>query len=360
MRVLLLEDYSGLHKNLKEGLLELGHKVSLATRGDGFKKTVESNIYFPSHHNKYIRTIEKLILPILKIRDYYNYDVVQLVTNNIFGLLQFNYNYHILYRIKNNSEKMFLSSCGLDYFVYSDRAKLKYNPIDESIILDANGRNMFIDKHYYRNNIEVVNLVDGIIPISYTYSEAYRQNNKLLDAIPLPINVDKIKFIPQNIKNNKLKIFHGINREGFKGTKYIREAMERLKAHYPNEVEIIIDGRMPLNKYLQVLGETNIVVDQALSYGYGMNAIYSMAMGKVVLSGNEPETQKEFGRTDIPVINILPSVEDIYNKLEKLVLNKKNVIEVGEKSRLFVEDFHHYVKVAQKYVDTWNSIGAKK
>jgi len=91
-----------------------------------------------------------------------------------------------------------------------------------------------------------------------------------------------------------------------------------------------------------------------------MNAIYSMAMGKVVLSGNEPECQQEFGRADIPVINIEPTVEDIYNKLEKLVLDKKSVIEIGEKSRLFVEDFHHHVKVAQQYIDTWNSVEVKK
>lgn len=116
---------------------------------------------------------------------------------------------------------------------------------------------------------------------------------------------------------------------------------------------------MPLKDYLKVLEETNIIVDQSLSYEYGMNAVYSMAMGKVVLSGNEPECQKEFGRTDIPVINILPSVEDIYNKLEKLVIDKKSVIEIGEKSRMYVEDFHHHVKVAQQYVDTWNSVEVK-
>ena len=132
--------------------------------------------------------------------------------------------------------------------------------------------------------------------------------------------------------------------------------MEKLKENYPNEVEIVIDGKMPLNKYLKVLEETNVVIDQALSYEYGMNAIYSMAMGKVVLSGNEPECQQEFGRTDIPVINILPSEDDIYNKLEQLVLNKESVIEIGKKSRQFVEDFHHYVKVAQQYIDTWNAV----
>jgi hypothetical protein len=80
-------------------------------------------------------------------------------------------------------------------------------------------------------------------------------------------------------------------------------------------------------------------------------------MGKVVLSGNEPECGKEFGRDDIPVINIKPSVEDIYNKLEKLVLNKKCLEEIGYKSRKFVEDFHDYKKVAKQYLETWEKYG---
>jgi glycosyltransferase involved in cell wall biosynthesis len=122
----------------------------------------------------------------------------------------------------------------------------------------------------------------------------------------------------------------------------------------------VIDGKMSLMKYLKILEQANIIVDQALSYEYGMNAIYSMAMGKVVLSGNEPECQDEFNRSDIPVINIKPDVEDIYNKLEKLVLNKDEIIKIGKKSREFVEDFHSHIKVAQQYIDSWNSVGGNK
>jgi hypothetical protein len=250
---------------------------------------------------------------------------------------------------------MFLLSCGTDYYVYKIKNKLRYNYIDAEIQLDSRGENVYVSNTYKKNNFKVVNLADAIIPTMYTYAEAYRNNPKRLSTIPLPINVSKIDFIPQKIENNKIKIFHGLNREGFKGTKYIREAMEKIKANYPNDVDILIEEKMPLRQYLKVLEETNIVIDQALSYEYGMNAMYSMAMGKVVLSGNEPECQQEFGRNDIPIINIEPSVEDIYDKLEKLVLDKKSVVEIGEKSRLFVEDFHDYRKVAQQYINAWNS-----
>ena len=38
MKILLLGDYSAVHKNLKEGLCSLGHEVDFASNGDGWKK----------------------------------------------------------------------------------------------------------------------------------------------------------------------------------------------------------------------------------------------------------------------------------------------------------------------------------
>ena len=360
MRVLLIEDYSGFHKNLKEGLIELGHDVHIATRGDGFKETTTSDLPFFNSKNKIARKLEKIYFPIFNLKKYYGYDIVQLINHDVFGGLKFKYNQFLINRLKANTGKLFVAAAGTDYFVYNNRNQFSYNPYDESLATDFNNGNPYIKKEYIRNNKEIISLVDGIIPIMYDYALAYRNQTNVVKTIPLPINTKKIDFIPQTIKNNKLKIFHGLNRTGFKGTKYIKEAMFMIKEKYPDDVELIIDGKMPLKKYLELLKDSNIVIDQALSYSYGMNAVYSMAMGKVVLSGNEPECQEEFCRMDIPIINIKPSVEDIYNKLEKLVLDKTSVIEIGKKSRLFVEEFHNHVKVAQQYIDTWNSVEGKK
>ena len=37
MKILLLGEYSAIHKNLREGLISLGHEVNLASNGDGWK-----------------------------------------------------------------------------------------------------------------------------------------------------------------------------------------------------------------------------------------------------------------------------------------------------------------------------------
>lgn len=350
MEVLLVGDLSSFHVNLKEGLDQIGHSVQLASRGDGFKKTSSTDLYMPK------TKLEKILFLKNDIKKYFGHDIVQFVQYNNFGTMQLNYNYYVQKKIIENNSYSFLSSCGNNPLTYSIKDELRYNPYEDNIKFDLDGRNKYTRKDRIKEIKRISKLVDGIIPTNYTYDLAYKDYTNLMNIIPMPVNTSKIKYSPQNITESKLKIFHGITREGFKGTRYIKEAMEKLKENYPNEVEIIIDGKMPLKKYLNILEEANIVIDQALTYEYGVNAMYSMAMGKVVLSGNEPESINALGREDIPIINITPSVEDIYNKLEQLVMERKKIIEIGQKSRKFVEDFHDYRKVAQQYVNAWNSV----
>jgi hypothetical protein len=252
-----------------------------------------------------------------------------------------------------------MSSCSSDYLVYEFSKNLKYNYFDDYINVDLKGKNKYKNLTYQKNNKYIANLVDGIIPIGYTYSKAYDLYQNKLRTIPLPINSNNVEFFPQVFHEGKIIVFHGITRVGFKGTKFITEAMKKLKINYPEIVEIVISNKTSLKNYLLNLEKANIVVDQALSYEYGMNALYSMASGKVVLSGNEEECQVELNRNDIPVINIKPSIEDIYIKLEQLILNKEKIIKLGKESRLFVENFHNHKKVANEYLKLWNSIKVK-
>ena len=60
---------------------------------------------------------------------------------------------------------------------------------------------------------------------------------------------------------------------------------------YSDKIDIRVVERAPLLEYLKIMQEANIIIDQCYSYGYGMNAIEALAMGKVVLSGNEEENR---------------------------------------------------------------------
>ena len=166
------------------------------------------------------------------------------------------------------------------------------------------------------------------------------------------MNTETIKYKENNIYN-KIVIFHGMNRYGVKGTKYIKDAFNILKNKYPNNLELILNDRMPLEEYLKVLDKANVVIDQTSSYSVGLNGLYALAKGKVVLGGAEPEAQKSLGVNTSPVINIKPSSESIVNEIEKLLKNKNKIKELGYLSRKYVENVHSHIGVSKKFLDTW-------
>ena len=68
MNILIVGEFSGFSKNLKVGLNELGHKVSIMSTGDNFKKIKidESDInilkyYTKRLNNKYLNFIFRII-----------------------------------------------------------------------------------------------------------------------------------------------------------------------------------------------------------------------------------------------------------------------------------------------------------
>ena len=189
----------------------------------------------------------------------------------------------------------------------------------------------------------------------YEYEVSYRSEpNKLLTTIPIPINTKKVEY-QENIIGNKLTIFHGLTRYGFKGTRHIEDAFMYLSNKYPHDLELIIDGKMPLDKYLQLMRRTNVVIDQMYSHSLGVNGVYAMAMGKVVMGGAEQESLKSLGVLSSPVINLSPNAQSIIDNVEKLLANKDRIVSIGLESRQFAEKVHAHTKVAQQYIDTWTN-----
>lgn len=355
MKILLLGEFSALHKNLKEGLLELGHEAVVAAFGDGYKK-VPVDISFDSKFNGVLGKIDSRLQPLLKLRLLKGYDVIQLVNPFIFHIPYFPRDY-MLNKVINSNEKFFLSAAGTDsYFWQYGRRALKYGPFDDFLKYDLKQTSHYMDSdESFAFNKKLVNLSNGVIPIVYEYEICYEsEREKRLNTIPIPMNIEKIDY-QENITRNKITIFHGLSRYGFKGTRHVEEAFAILARKYPNDLELIIEGNMPLDKYLNVLRRTNVVIDQMYSHSLGLNGIYAMAMGKVVMGGAEPESLNSLGVTSSPVINLSPNAESIVDSVEKLLANKKSIESIGFESRQFVEKVHAHTKVAQMYIDTWST-----
>lgn len=351
MKVLLLGEYSSLHKNLKDGLVEYGCDVTLAGYGDGFKK-IKMDLSFDSNLPFGFDRLYRKISPLLGIDKLYGHDVVQIMNPFIF------YNYfpaHYFHsKIFKNNSKAFLLGAGDDaYFWRRARKKLNYGPFDDFLKYDLKSDSFFMESDIaLKHNDFVLENVLKIIPIMYEYQAAYDGNPKLSDVIPIPINLKKIQY-QDNIIEKKLVVFHGLNRYGFKGTRHVEKAFEYLRMKYPNDLELIIDGGMPIDQYLDVMRRTNVVIDQTNSYSCGVNAIYALAMGKVVLGGAEPESLKALKVDKSPVINIKPDFNEIVKAIENLLEKRKQILSIGYESRLFAEKNHCHLKVAEKYIKEW-------
>lgn len=367
MRILIIGEYSGFAKNLKRGFKCLGHDTIVFSWGDGSKKISSdfpedfnikvANITIGSFQIKgtwIIRNIIESFTFNKKVRSISRnelFDVVFLLNHDFIRFKrQFWKPYFTIDTIKKivkNSNGIYLSLCGNDFVFNSYLSNIrKANPSDVLQRQRPTKREIEVFETFKSEILQV-------IPVMYEYAEPYR-NSKLakdftvMPTIPLPLWIDGIDFC--NTINGKIVIFHGLNRDS-KGTSIIAEALSEIKKIYSDRVEVVIDGHLPLNDYLNILKNANIVIDQCYGFSYGMNAIYSMAMGKVVLSGNEPECKAEFNRPDLPIVNIEPNTNQIVQELSRLIENPKLIEEISIKSRKFVEEFHESKIVAKQYLD---------
>ena len=354
-KVLLLGEYSAVHRYLRDGLRELGVEVTFASGTYGWRKHAVDN----SSSSKYKGIVGKVDLylrPFYMFNRFTGHDVVQFIDYNIF-VRRLGINDYLVKSIINNNTKSYLMVASCDHFVKDYYNKIK-NPICKGCLtLDKKLTQCPVaNASSHKRFNKLLPLYDNVIPVMHEYEQAYKNAGvgTLSHALPFPINMNHIKY-QENKVLKKIVIFHGINRVGFKGTKIITAALSKIQKKYPKDVEVVIDGRVPYHDYLNLLERTNIVVDQIYNEGYGMNALISMAMGKIVVCGDVTKTVNGLNITDsIPSISVEPTEDDIFNKIEVLICQKKVIKQLGHESMVFVRNNFNHIKVAQMYLDLWS------
>ncbi len=356
MKVLLLGEFSGYFTNLKKGLSELGVDCDLAADGDGWKKidgfndirlfgNVKSNSRIAKFYNR-------ILYPIIHVRELYNYDVVYIVSTTIFHPLICKWMFK---HVKKHSKKTYVSVSGSNCSVFRSyvNGDLSYYVFDDNPEY-CKAFDYRLKKNHKRDEQEkyIYTHVDGIIPIMYEYAVGVRKYSTCKKTIPIPFDAKNIEYKP-NIVREKIVIMHGVIKEKCKGTDIILKALEIVKEKHSDEVEIIVDGKMPLKDYLEKLKTVNILVDQCKEHCYGLNALYAMAEGRIVLGGASQKSLAELNLKSSPVIHIEPNVDMIVEQLEYLISQKDNFEKMGFQSRKFVEEYHNCKVIAKQYLDLW-------
>lgn len=347
MKILLIGEFSGVHNNLKKGLKQQGHDVFLVADGDGFKN-FDTDFQLIRFKGKYFGRLSNLLYLIFNIKRLVGYDVVQFISPFILPI--YLYKLGILSYIMKNNGSVIYYACGTDPVFVSNRNVLKYHPFDS-------GKYYSLQRMNYFNWF--IKRIDIIIPSSFDYYIGYSGHKNLYNTILLPGQGEYSQEI--NFVKGRISILFGITRRDFKGVDYIEPALDMIKKKYGNRVDIKIVERLPFTEYLSLLVKTDILIDQCKSYFYGMNAIFAMEKGVIVLSGAEKEALDHVDIEDIPVVNITPNIDDIFTKLEEIInlkaseINKKKYL-----SKEYVKKRHDPILIAMKFEKMYQEITIKK
>lgn len=360
MKILLLGEYSALHSTLAEGLRILGHDVTVASDGCKWMGNDRDIDLFRPGYDFYnsIKYLGKIHNTFKKFK---GYDIVQ-IKNPSFLDLNIKRNLHFYRFLLKNNTKVFLGAFGSDYFwekLCLENKALKYSDLfigEKSLDIY---KCEWIGNEFQDANIEIAETCNGVISCLYEYYKAYEPYYKdKLEYIPLPINTDLLQYKQKGIQEDKIKFFIGIQKlkSKLKGTDLFLEEIMKIKEVYPKEVLVNKVTSLPWMEYVKIMSESDVILDQLYSYTPAMNGLIAMAQGLVLVGGGEPEMYESLeSNNNRPIVNVFPSKEDIYAKLEMLIQNKKSIPEISSNSRRFVEQHHNYIQVAQQYVDFWNS-----
>lgn len=378
MRILLVGEFSRLHNSLKEGLVALGHEVTLVGSGDDFKnfpvdlsiapKTVTNSgalRFLSKITNKLFgytleslekgRRFEKL-LPQLK-----GYDVVQLINSDAIETLP-GLEIGLYKKLFAQNGKIFLLICGDETPVVDELLKNKQRysvmtPYFEDKSVEAHYRYTlkYTSEKYRQLYRYVSENASALLTSDLDYKLVLDEAGIETTLIPNPVNIDKIKFEPLS-ERDPITIFYGANKYSSvkKGGKYFEQALNIVREKFGDKARIETVNSLPYSEYVEHVKKAHIVLDQIYAFDQGYNALEAMARGKVVFTGAELEFYEYYGLSETVAINALPDVDSIVDRLSELIENPSEIAATGKRARHFVEKEHNHLKIAGLYLEKWN------
>jgi len=196
----------------------------------------------------------------------------------------------------------------------------------------------------------------------------YALNPDLLRVLPkraefMPYaHIDLNEWVPPEWSRARVPVVaHAPTQRAAKGTRYILEAMNRLKAE-GIAFELLLVENVSNREARRLYERADLVVDQLLAGWYGGFAVEAMALAKPVVcfirEGDLAYIPSGM-RAELPLINATP--ESIYSVLKEwLTVRVHELRGRGLESRRYVERWHDPVRVVSKLVRDYQRIAMAK
>lgn len=369
MRILLLGEYSNVHHTLALGLRELGHEVTVASNGDGWKN-YPRDIDLKRERLGFIGGLTFIKNNIKNVVCFTNYDIVQLI-NPIFIDFKAELVSPIFNYLHRFNRKIVLGAFGMDY--YYVKACLDYKTFRYSDFNFGENERISKDNELFKRDwlyggkgklnriiAEKSNcIVAGLYEYYASYKTHFKEKNKVY-FIPFPIKPDVKKTLFHREKGSPLRIFIGIQRtrSQYKGTDIMLNAAKRILKDYPQSCKLVVAENVPFEQYVNMLNNSEVIIDQLYSYTPAMNALEAMSRGLIVVGGGENENYAILNEKELrPIINVQPNEQSVYDALKYLVEKRDEIVpKLRQDSMEYILKHHDYLKIAKQYTQLYNSL----
>jgi hypothetical protein len=164
----------------------------------------------------------------------------------------------------------------------------------------------------------------------------------ILPCTYYPIDTEAIEPVPPSTEGT-VTIAHAANHRGAKGTEFIIDAVDRLRAE-GEAVELVLIEGVPNDEALRMIAACDIYLDQLVA-AYALATIEGMALGKVVVSPVEDLPMYTMFRRysylgECPLVPATP--ETVYDVLRDLLARRSEWPRIGTELRAYCERRHSY------------------
>ena len=183
----------------------------------------------------------------------------------------------------------------------------------------------------------------------------YALNPDLMNVLP-----SRTKFLPyssfdihsvkiHSVQNSTPLVLHAPSHREVKGTRYILEAVERLRSENVNFDFLLVEN-IAHAEAMELYKKADLLVDQVLAGWYGGLAVEFMALGRPVMAYIREEDLRHIPvkmkkKEELPIIKTKP--DTIYSTLKRLLVSDKLTLkDIGARSRKYVENWHDPDRIA--------------
>ncbi len=353
VRILLVNEASGVQSYLARGLRSLDHEVVHATPYGVSRQSRSVDVHLGVEGSGPLKAVERMWRSPRRLKQLGRFDVVHFVL----GITAYASRWQRHSDLKGFQRVDSLISytglgCDEISLLRVREGDPERSPCASCQALDAIGAicqpRILSQRQRTSQFAPYVNVCVSPMP-DYDHASAFFPNASFT-RIPLPVDVPDIAHAR---RPGKLRLVHAPSRRGFKGTDVIVTAIELLRASR-DDFEFSILENLTHEQFLHRLLDADVLIDQVHSFGAGMAALEALAQGKVVVSGNAPATRAYFSWGDEnPILDASADPVLLARQLATVLDAPDLVPHRIAEGMAYVKRRHDSVVVARQYVDAW-------